>query len=583
MSFGSSCSVSSRRWLAGWRKRAPTTLVGWWESEHREHRVRWYRPDSYRIGGVVGIDPGALGPGRTLLLVHGTNSLSHSASGLGGMPARLVQSFHDAYKGRVIAFDHPTLSKTPEENAAFLVEWLAQCGDVEVDVLVHSRGGLIARHIAEIERPPSVDFRSITFAATPHNGTPLADGKYLGRLFDRLVSLVPFSLAGPVGDIADGAIMAIRQIAEGAFGGLKGVTCMAPGSEFLRQLGDHGRRPDGTVYRALVADFEPTPGSGLWNTLKDRGVDVVFEGHPNDAIIPTMSGLQIGSQQPGEGFDDMVVFDQHDGIRHSSLLADPKTTEMLQAWLQPIPKPLPIAVKQFQRSAAEVQSIAAVGPEWGLGFFDDLVCFAPKAAQDPLRQLLHTTVGRLWPSSTDRGADASKPVAVIVPGIMGSGLSVAGDPVWISPWRLVAGGFRKLRIDAKEVSAEEPLCFAYRRLAEKLDEAGCHVVGLPYDWRLDLAPAADLLNELLGELIASDADGVRDQPVHVVAHSLGCLVVRWARRKQPDLWQKLLARQGRTVLLGATEPGVLRGSAGADWRLSACPDACLARHRRQPQ
>ena len=316
-------------------------------------------------------------------------------------------------------------------------------------------------------------------------------------MFGRLMSMVPFGLAGPVGDVAEGAITAIRTIAEGAFEGLVGVTCMQPDSDLLKELNTSEPAPGHTSYRAIATDYEPEPGSGLWNSIKDHGVDMVFEGRPNDVVIPTLSGLQLGGEL-GEGFTDMVVFSEHDGIGHSSIFGSRLGGDVLASWVRPTPEPLPTNAQDRRHTKAEIQSIEAVGAEWGLGLLEDLTCFAPESSQSALQLAINKAGAALWPFVPGRDGPVATPVAIIVPGIMGSSLSVDGDPVWVSPWRLVGGGLRTLSVpEQRDVTADQVLCFAYRRLAEKLSDTGYQVVGQPYDWRLDLEPAANRLNDTL--------------------------------------------------------------------------------------
>ncbi|WUI60523.1 hypothetical protein OG774_22620 [Actinomycetospora sp. NBC_00405] len=50
-----------------------------------------------------------------------------------------------AYDGRIIAFDHPTASVPPEQNAKALLRLIPDDVHLELDIVCHSRGGLVAR------------------------------------------------------------------------------------------------------------------------------------------------------------------------------------------------------------------------------------------------------------------------------------------------------------------------------------------------------------------------------------------------------------------------------------------------------
>src|SRR4029450_10907329 len=123
------------------------------------------------------------------LLLHGTNAQTHDANGFGAMEASLVEHLNRSYD-QVIAFDHPTLTVDPEENAAELARWLASAGATleHLDILSHSRGGLVARSLLRRGDGPA-GVRNIVFVATPHRGTELADPQHLGGFVDRMLTL----------------------------------------------------------------------------------------------------------------------------------------------------------------------------------------------------------------------------------------------------------------------------------------------------------------------------------------------------------------------------------------------------------
>ena len=108
-----------------------------------------------------------------LLLVHGTASTAGSAFGALSDSAldRLVQR----YGGRVVALEHPTISVSPLDNVAWLAQQLGT-ERVAVDVLAHSRGGLVSRLLAEQpERTGErLDTGRVVLVGTPNAGTALA-------------------------------------------------------------------------------------------------------------------------------------------------------------------------------------------------------------------------------------------------------------------------------------------------------------------------------------------------------------------------------------------------------------------------
>jgi hypothetical protein len=158
--------------------------------------------------------PGTARPkadGRILLIIHGTFSncgnlmgeLRLPGTGPGTFLARVAAAAYD----QVLGFDHFTVSLPPFVNAVELARWFED-SDAEVDIICHSRGGLVARWFSEmLHRPPGRRrrMRRIVFVGCPLQGTSLADpssvrnglnlltnvGKVLGDTF----SLVPYLAA----------------------------------------------------------------------------------------------------------------------------------------------------------------------------------------------------------------------------------------------------------------------------------------------------------------------------------------------------------------------------------------------------
>ena len=114
---------------------------------------------------------------RSLLLIHGTFSNAASA-----YKSLADSSFFDRvsslYGDRIFAFNHFTVSRTPEENARMLLDGLPN-KIFNFDVITHSRGGLVLRNL--VERTAALGAISKRFrlgnavlVASPNEGTPLA-------------------------------------------------------------------------------------------------------------------------------------------------------------------------------------------------------------------------------------------------------------------------------------------------------------------------------------------------------------------------------------------------------------------------
>jgi hypothetical protein len=161
------------------------------EQRHRPQLIWQPTPDNYRRPPTANqaIDWSRLRSGPVLLLVHGIFSSVEAM--LAGLPRSALQRWYERYDGRVLAFNHPTVSVSPEENARQLLAAIQrQLPGVPLvfDVLCHSRGGIVARTLAErgakLLPESACRFRSIHFVATPNAGSPLGDAEHLRDLID---------------------------------------------------------------------------------------------------------------------------------------------------------------------------------------------------------------------------------------------------------------------------------------------------------------------------------------------------------------------------------------------------------------
>ncbi|MBB6583803.1 esterase/lipase family protein [Ralstonia solanacearum] len=131
---------------------------------------------------------------RVLLFIHGIfSSIEGAFKDLGDPSASTtMRSLVQAYQGNVFGYDHWTISKTPLQNALDLLRAIPAGANWDVDVVCHSRGGLITRSIFADLAPidsVSADLKSIVaarngkirsvnkviFVAAANQGSQLAD------------------------------------------------------------------------------------------------------------------------------------------------------------------------------------------------------------------------------------------------------------------------------------------------------------------------------------------------------------------------------------------------------------------------
>lgn len=299
------------------------------ETRARPHRLRAFPDDTH-------VDLAELAAqGRVLLLVHGTASTA--ASAFGALPEPLLATLAERYGGRLVAFEHPTISVAPVDNVAWLAEQLVGLGTgrLGVDLLAHSRGGLVSRLLAE--QPDRTGGRlevgRAVLVASPNAGTALADDDRIGQLLDRLTTmadLLPDPLGRPVLDVV---LRIVQQVAVGALHGLDGLAAMDPDSAFLGDVLNTGS-PDRSGYAAVAADFEPRPGSALAQVALDGLSDVVFAEAANDLVVPTDGCYDV----PGLGgfpVADRLVFAAREAVDHNGYWTRPAFADHLVRWLDP--------------------------------------------------------------------------------------------------------------------------------------------------------------------------------------------------------------------------------------------------------
>lgn len=302
-------------------------FVGRWEAKHRPVGVRWMTPDGYRDATPAAWeahDWDRLASGPALLLVHGTFSTARGA--FGGLPSATMAALSDRYDGRVFALDHPSVSVSPRENVAQLAALLPDGLSIEVDVVTHSRGGLVGRELAASD---VVGVRRLVTVAAPHAGTVLADRKHLSGLLDRVTDLAQFVPSNGVTDTLAVVLTVLKQLAVGAVGGLDGLTSMDPMGDYLAEL--NGRAASAARVCAVAADYDPPDGSPLTRVARNGATDLVFQ-QANDLVVPT-GGCWDVPGAAGFPIADRLVLDAARGIDHCSFFRDDDVNAALLEWL----------------------------------------------------------------------------------------------------------------------------------------------------------------------------------------------------------------------------------------------------------
>ena len=311
-----------------------------WEERKRPYRLRRFTPADYQTAAASVPTAGELAAmaaaGPVLLFVHGTFSTSHG--GFGGLPLATMDTLHQRYGARVIAFDHPTLSDDPKANVQWLLAQLP-AAPMEVDIVCHSRGGLVSRVLAEASASPGanggrVGVRRIVFGATPNNGTLLADPDHMVNMIDRLTTALTLFPTGPVTETLEALITVVKVLGHGGLKGLDGLASMHPQGAFLGALNREGAGP--AEYFAIAANYEAADRGlrALVSGAVDNVADQVFGDAPNDLVVPTAGvyGKNGHARFPVPS-ERVLLFEPAQGVMHTSLFGQPAVSERLLAWL----------------------------------------------------------------------------------------------------------------------------------------------------------------------------------------------------------------------------------------------------------
>jgi hypothetical protein len=345
-------SWSAKEWITDWDLRKHPNVIRWFPPTGGQTRGEPLSPTNW-----ADLDRSK---GRVLLFIHGIFSSSDGAFGAITDDARTSALLHNAYQGRIIGFDHRTVSIGPGDNAEEFLRYIPQGITLDVDIICHSRGGLVARALAGQTGLPKeltdrIDVKRVVFAATPNGGSEIANPDNWTAIIDRISSLLTMidKFTPPTVDavttILAGILEIVKIVGVGVAADLPGLEDMQPDAEFLKALGSFtGAVPE---YFAAASDFTPPPPlQHIFSKLDNEGrvVDIaVFHGAHNDIAVPT-NGVWDPANPDGDapgapvaGFpvpDDpqhRLAIGPGDVYWHSAYFRDPDLRAALVTWLTP--------------------------------------------------------------------------------------------------------------------------------------------------------------------------------------------------------------------------------------------------------
>jgi hypothetical protein len=258
--------------------------------------------------GVATPDPEPVKNGRILLFVHGTfSNTQRIVDQLLTEPGRSFLGRLGGYD-QVLGFDHFTLSRTPMLNALELARMFER-SDAELDIICHSRGGLVTRWFAEVLDRKRDRRRRVVFVGCPLRGTSLADPQSLrnglnlltnvGKLLGSGAQLVPlFAAAGGLIQILSSvtSFAAKTPLVDAGVGLIPGLAAMSriKNNAELDAL-NFGAPQARTDYFAVTSNFV-TDEVG-WRFLRlfsksklaDIATDYLVFSQENDLVVDTES------------------------------------------------------------------------------------------------------------------------------------------------------------------------------------------------------------------------------------------------------------------------------------------------------
>ena len=474
-----------------------------------------------------------------LVFIHGTASSARGSFGafLSQEAQPQWQALRQLFGDRIYAFEHCTLSESPIDNAIELLNVLPR--NARVSIVSHSRGGLVGdlisltsinadlvanfkRRDPELELADLHDRRQLgrlaeliahkqlrverfVRCASPSRGTLLAAENidiFLSVLTN-LVGLIPGVGGTPLYEVTKRIALEIikNRTVPSLVPGLEAMIPKSPLVALLNNLTEPALGAMGVI----AGDIQ----GGNW--LKRIGVfasdHIVYEARDNDLVVNT-DAMFHGARREVAGY----VFDQGSDVSHFNYFRNPRTRAALVEWLAAPPGKRPATFHEVV--AGELEPV-------------------------PMLRSMQTRAG------------ADQPIVFVLPGIMGSHLNIGDREVWMHYLALLRGGFGDLAdVTATNVRPVALVGDGYRELCEFLQNSH-EVIPFAYDWRRSVKDAAALL--------AVEVDNAlrrTQQPVRIIAHSMGGLVVRAMIAARPELWDRMCERDGaRLVMLGTPNRG----------------------------
>lgn len=472
-----------------------------------------------------------------LVLLHGTiSNTEQSFEGLAHHGDKPWSKIHEDYGGRVVAWDHFTLSKSVLDNALELLKKIPD--GARIDLMSGSRGGLIADILARCDR------RNETV------GFSVDEIRRMEKKFEEKEE------AAVMKEISDLAISKGIEV-----GKVIRVACPGSGTSLLSRRIDH-------FLNALLSSIGFAFGAGanpIFQTVRSLLLEIVRQRYNTDAMpglwsmVPSSPFQQILNSPESKASSELFVIEgdaRFGGKIGYSLLV------ILTNLFYRKDNDFVIETYRMRHGASRTQGVFLFNSNDNTTHH--LNYFKKKNSQEAIVQAI-TSESRdryehLFVGQDDRGVALSlidfksfnvdnvsghRPVTVLLPGIMGSFIYSDDDLIWVNLREIHKGRLiDDLHYGAQKVEARAVIARYYQKLAEHLQKTH-DVVTVPFDWRLSLDGAAEKLGKVLEKVSQHNV------PIRVLAHSMGGLVVRQFMMDNADTWKGYMDRKdSRFIMLG---------------------------------
>ena len=316
-------------------------LAGAVESRVRANRIWQLTADNYTKEPTADYTDWAAIDGKpALLVVHGIFSSVEGTLSL--LPRSAMERWVRHYEGRIIGFNHLSVTLSPEENARFFFERVKaarQDGKFQFDILCHSRGGIVARTMverrAEIAPDLNCEFRKVYFTASPNSGSALADPEHMIDMLDVFTNLLTELPDTETTYVIETILGIIKLICYTVEKYLPGIESMGTKS-YVANVLNKAARPSPAIYSAAASRYSPSlrldngfftgyfAGAIMEKIFKKEGKDI-----SNDLVVPR-DGVFGENGHPSFPILSPLLYEPSNSVYHTAFFREPRTIDHIE-------------------------------------------------------------------------------------------------------------------------------------------------------------------------------------------------------------------------------------------------------------